>query len=249
MHPASICATLTYAPEFLPELGSLRYKDVQAFLKALRNLVAARGGSRFSFDVMCEYSPAPRMRPHYHMALFGYYPLDYREAGKSRAGNQEYDSAELSRAWGRGRVTFQPFSQGAAQYCAGHQAWKLTGEKSQYLRTVFDESGQVVGVRERERHECSNRPGIGRRFFEAHGEQALRLGFTVVEGRKVPVPGYYLDRADLSLPELAEAARAVRRSQAVAASEALADEGDHRLDAIEGCAQARIDRSSRADGL
>lgn len=249
MHPASICATLTYAPEFLPPLGSLRYSDVQAFMKALRNLVAARAGPRFSFDVMCEYSPPPRMRPHYHIALFGYYPPDYREAGRSRAGNQEFDSAELSKAWGRGRVTFQPFSQGAAQYCAGHQAWKLTGEKGHHLRTVFDESGQVVGVRERERHECSNRPGIGRRFFEAYGDQALKLGFTVSGGSEVPVPKYYLRRADLSSPELAEAARAIRRAKALEVSEKLAAEGDHRLDAIEGCAQARIERGSRKDGL
>lgn len=246
-HPLNICATLTYSPDFLPALGSLCRTHIQGFLKALRYSVAVRGGPRLSFDCLGEYSPPPLMRPHYHVALFGYFPPDYVLGGKSRSGNQEYESAELTKAWGFGRVTWQLWSLGAAQYCAGHQAWKLTGSKGRHLRTVFDEAGQAVGVRDPEFHGCSSRPGIGRRFFEAHGDQALQLGFTVVAGQRVPLPGYYLRRADVTSPELALAAREVRRAAAVAAVDALA--GDFRLDAIEACAQARIDRGGRKGGL
>lgn len=247
MHADSVCATLTYAPEFLPELGSLRRVHGSRFIKALRQAVARRGGEPFSFDCYGEYSPPPLMRPHYHVALFGYVPLEFSEAGKSGAGNQEFEAPELSKAWGKGRVTFQHWSAGAASYCAGHQAWKLTGEKGRAQRLVFGPDGVATGEREPEFHQPSTRPGIGRRFFEAYGDQALRLGFTVVDGRQVPVPAYYLRRADADCPELAESAREVRRAKAQEAVSKLA--GDYRLDAIEGCAEARIDRGSRKVGF
>lgn len=249
MHHAvgSICATLTYDPEHLPELGSLRRVHAQAFMKALRKRVAARGGPLLSFDCTGEYSPPPAMRPHYHVALFSYCPPDWKEWAKSRAGNDEYTSSELTAAWGRGLVTFQSWSVGAAKYVAGHQAWKLTGDKGHAVRMVYDEFGQAVGEREREFHACSTRPGIGRRFFEAYGRQALELGFTIVDGKKAPVPAYYLRRGDLDMPELAAFAREERTRQAAEAKAKL--EGDYRLDAIEFCAQERINRQARKSGF
>lgn len=250
MHPESVCVTVTYAPEHLPPLGSLCRQDASAFVRALRKLVAKRGGPRLSMDCYGEYSPAPAMRPHYHLALFNYYPPDAKPWAKSRAGNPEFSSEELSKAWrGKGLVTFQPWSYGAAQYCAGHQAWKVTGDKGRAQRMVFGPGGELLGERAPEFHQPSTRPGIGRRFFEAYGVQALQLGFTVVAGRQVPVPKYYLRRADVTVPELAELARAERTATAQEAQAKLLAEGEHRLDAIEHCAQARIERASRKGGL
>ena len=243
MFPASICTTATYDPAELPPDGSLRKSDISKFIKALRQVVARRGGERFSFDCYGEYSPAPLMRPHYHLGLFGYYPPDSETWAKSGAGNQEYVSAELSKAWGRGLITFQPWDYGAAQYCAGHQAWKLTGELGRHARLTLAGDGATVVERAPEFHLCSSRPGIGRLFFEAHGEQALRLGFTLVNGKRTAVPGYYLRRGEVDMPELAESARAARRAAAELESSKL--EGEYRLDAIEVVAQARIDRASR----
>lgn len=250
MHPHSVCVTLTYADEFLPPLGSLDKAHSRAFVRSLRQVVARRGDPKFSVDCYGEYSPAPLMRPHYHLALFNYDPPDAQAWSKSGAGNQEFISEELSRAWShRGRVTFQPWSYGAAQYCAGHQSWKLTGDKGRNERLVFDQAGEYLGERAPEFHQPSTRPGIGRRFFEAYGDQALRLGFTVVDGRQVPVPSYYLRRADVSSPELAESARAARTAKAVELQAKLREEGEHRLDAIEDCAVARIERGARKGGL
>lgn len=247
VHDLSICATLTYSPECLPQYGTLVRAHVSKFMKALRKVVAARDGGLFSFDCTGEYSPPPFMRPHYHIALFGYVPQDYRIAGMSGAGNQEYVAEELTRVWGKGRVTFQHWSVGAAKYCADHQAWKLTGDKGRNVLVVRDASGVVVFERAREFHACSTRPGIGRRYYERYGAQDLRQGFSVIDKRQVPVPKYYLRRADIDNPELAAYAREQRR---VAAMEALGKlEGDYRLDAIEACAEARIERNSRKDGV
>lgn len=250
VHADSVCCTLTYAPEHLPPLGSLVRLHSATFIRALRKLVAARGGGRLSFDCTGEYSPPPLMRPHYHVALFGYFPVDGKPCGRSDSGNDEFSSAELSKAWGKGRVTYQPWSYGAAQYCAGHQAWKLTGDKGRAVRMVYGADGQVLGERAPEFHACSTRPGIGRRFFERYGVQALQLGFTVVNGKKVPVPGYYLRRGDIDHPELTEAAREARRVEAVETKAKLAAEGlDSRLDAIEVCAEERIKRQARKSGF
>lgn len=252
MHADSVCVTLTYSDENLPEHGSLRRVHASQFIRALRQLVARRGGEKFSFDCTGEYSPLPKMRPHYHVALFGYVPPDPKIGAKSRAGNQEYSSAELSKAWqDKGRVTFQHWSTGAAQYCASHQAWKLTGDKGRAQRMVYGPDGEAIAEREPEFHQPSTRPGIGRRFFEKYGAQALGLGFTVVNGREVPVPSYYLRRADEDpeLVALAEAARVLRRAQAVESVAKLEAEGlEVRLDAIEYCAQDRIDRGARSHG-
>lgn len=256
MHQAvgSVCTTLTYAPEHLPELGSLVLPHVQAFIRALRKRVARRGGPRLSFDCTGEYSPAPAMRGHYHVALFSYAAPDAKPWAKSGSGNDEFVSEELSLSWGKGLVTFQPWSLGAAKYCAGHQAWKLTGDKGRAVRMVYDQAGTVLGERAPEFHTCSTRPGIGRRFFEAYGEQALRLGYTVIGtgkgSTKVPIPGYYLRRGDVDYPELTEAARELRAQQADQATATLQAQGlDARLDAIEHCAQARIDRQARKSGF
>lgn len=241
----SACITLTYADEHLPPLASLAKADVELFMKRLRYYVAKRGGAPIRFDACGEYSP-DKMRPHYHLALFGYWPPDAKRWGLSRGGNQEWVSEELTNAWGKGWVTFQPWSAGAANYCAGHQAWKLTGALSRERLAVKTADGIVIGDREPEFHHASNRPGIGARFFERYGTQMLELGFTVIDGRKCPVPKYYLRLGELSDPDRVSQLRADRELQAAAAVENSTYE---RLAVREECAQAALDRSARNDAM
>lgn len=251
-HAESICATLTYAPEHLPAHGSLVKSHITEFIKALRGRVATRGGSRFSFDACGEYSPE-LMRPHYHLGLFGYSPVTWDFYANSQSGNREYQAAELTEAWGRGLVTFQPWSAGAAGYCAGHQAWKLTGDLAVETLAVLDASGQVIARREPEFHLMSRRPGIGRRFFERYGEQMVKLGHTVADAKEAPVPAYYLRVAEhpgvvagvsrpLLWPGPVAELRESRRAQAAAAAAELTPD---RREVIEQCAEARLERTGR----
>lgn len=228
--PESIAVTCTYADDALPEHRSLRKGHWSAFVKRLRARVAARKGRRFSFDAIGEYSPE-LMRPHYHGALFDYFPPDGKRWAKSRAGNDEYVSAELSEAWGHGHVTYQHWSAGGARYIAAHQAWKLSGHASEARLLVLDAEGIVVAQREPEFHLCSTRPGIGRGFFERYGEQALRLGFTVARDGAVPLPRYYLRLGKDLYPEAAALALEERREFARGAAR-LSDE---RLAVVEEC--------------
>lgn len=233
--PNSIAVTATYDPQAVPEHGSLRKAHWSAFIKRLRARVAARKGPRFSFDAIGEYSPS-LMRPHYHGALFDYVPPDYKLWAKSRAGNREYISDELSAAWGHGFITFQHWSAGAARYIAAHQAWKLSGHAADSRLVVCDPEGLVVARREPEFHLCSTRPGIGRGFVEKFGSHDLEVGSSVAVDREVPIPRYYLRIAKDLYPELAAAALEKRREFARVAPRESAE----RLAVVDEVAAARL---------
>jgi hypothetical protein len=237
----SLC--LTYAPAFLPPLGSLCAAHWTTFLNSLRRRVHRRGGPGFSFDVVGEMSPPPALRPHYHAALFGYWPPDAKRCGESRAGNPEFQSDEIDELWGKGRATFQQWTHGAASYISGHNSAKLMSRKLDLW--VRDSEGRVLGKREPEFHRCSTRPGIGRRGFEQHGEQMLRLGFTVAGDKPVALPSYYMRRAKVSFPELAAELAIIRAAKAIE----LRDRDGPPLASIEFCAEEKIRRGSRKHGL
>lgn len=93
--------TLTYAPEFLPEGGTLVKRDLQLFFKRLRK----------SFpDVKIRYFACGEYgeqfaRPHYHVILFGFCPPDYKRKkscapafGKSQLSLSSWVSSAFSSA-------------------------------------------------------------------------------------------------------------------------------------------------------
>lgn len=243
-HAESTSLCLTYAPAFLPPDGSLRVSDWSRFLNSLRKRIERRGGPKLSFDVVGEYSPPPELRPHYHAALFGYWPPDaVRLEESSRSGNVEYRSDEIDELWGKGRATFQSWDHGAASYIAGHNSGKLMRSKDHgYVRNGF---GQVIGKREPEFHRSSRKSAPGRRFFEEHGEQALLNGFVVAKDQPVALPAYYMKRAKVTFPELAELHQAERKAKAL---EAAAKDGPP-LESVEYCAEQKIARGGRKNGL
>jgi hypothetical protein len=213
MHRESICLCLTYADDFLPAMGSLCKRDVQLFLKRLRFEVWHRWCVRVRFDLIGEYSPEER-RPHYHAMVFGWWPVDSERWSRSRAGNQQWISALLTRLWGKGHVTFQSFSDGAAEYCARYQTQKLTGrmEAEQLMRADAD---GVVGLVEPEFHLCSRRPGIGASFYERYGADVRRCDFVVFDGRRMPVPAYYDKLTGVVDPDLLSELKARRELRAL----------------------------------
>ena len=95
LHSDNSFVTLTYDDDKLPFRGQLRYRDVQLFLKRLRK----QGG--FRFFCTGEYGEV-FSRPHYHLALFGYWPTD---AEKFSMDSDYWDSKALESVWGHGRVS------------------------------------------------------------------------------------------------------------------------------------------------
>jgi hypothetical protein len=177
----SVSVCLTYADENLPPGGSLDAAEVVRFLKRLRRAVAKRRGDLFRYFLIGEYSPSGR--PHYHVLLFGYWPADSRSVSQSRSGNRQYESAELSVAWGHGLVNFQEFTPSAADYVSGYYVEKLSGSMA----------ADAFGSREPEFMRASRgKGGIGAPFVDRYGSQ-IRDGadYIVIRGSKVAVPEFF----------------------------------------------------------
>lgn len=241
----NICVTLTYADDKLPALGSLSHEHYVKFLKRLRFAVAKRGAPKLRFDLVAEYSPQA-LRPHYHACLFNYAPADYYAWDRSRGGNPQYRSEELERFWPHGNVWFQWFSDGAASYVAGHQCWKLNGERAFERLRVRDADGAVIGDRAPEFHRCSTMPGLGAEFFRKYGAQMMALGFTVVGTKKVPIPSYYLRLAE-RVPEFRERCEQLQYERWLHTQDesAIANSTDARLAVREECRAAAVQRLGR----
>ncbi|AXL15637.1 replication initiator protein [Microviridae sp.] len=73
-HSKTAFITLTYAPEFLPDNGSLIPKHLTDFLKRVRYYLE-KEGRKMRYFAVGEYGDQTK-RPHYHIALFG---IDYTE--------------------------------------------------------------------------------------------------------------------------------------------------------------------------
>lgn len=238
-HARSCAVTLTYAPEHVDLEGCLHKRHVQLFLKSVRFEASERKAPPVRFHCRAEYSPV-RLRPHYHVSLFGYWPPDAQAFGKSRAGNPQWSSATLTRLWGRGHVTFQVFTPGAARYVAGHDASKLVEDSR--AGPIVDGEGRRVGFRAPEFSLMSRRPGLGGVFVDRYSDELLAVGAAVVAGRKVPLPRYVVDRLESIDPDRVSE---IRAQQSVAARLAMPDSTRERLAVREQCAAARAARMAR----
>jgi len=240
-HAQSMAATFTYSPDFLPAAGSVSKRHAQLLLKRVRIEASRRGAPRVRFSLIAEYSPL-LARPHYHVILYGYWPPDSVFYNTSKAGNRQFSSQILTDLWGMGIVTFQAFSAGAAGYIARHDSGKLTGDADRFSGPAFDDAGRFVGFREPEFSLCSRRPGLGAEYCDLYGKQMLAHDFTVMDGRKVPVPGAYLRRLEPRFPgEVSD----LKAAHELAALKAAPDATRARLAVREVCTRARLSQQGR----
>lgn len=180
-HSQSVSVCLTYADDKLPPGGSLDAAEVVRFLKRLRKAVHKRRGELFRYFLIGEYSPAGR--PHYHLILFSYWPTDSRSFGQSRAGNRQYESAELTAAWGHGHVNFQQFTPSAADYVSGYYVEKLSGKL---------EADSLNGREPEFMRASRGKGGIGAPFVDRYGRQIFDgADYIVIRGSKVAVPEFF----------------------------------------------------------
>lgn len=107
-HESSFFVTLTYDKEHIPEDGSLRLRDVQLFLKRLREQVSPE---RIRYYVVGEYGDRS-MRPHYHLCLFGL-----------------RDPNMVSLCWPSGMVHVGSLTPQSASYVCGYVCKGMTKEE------------------------------------------------------------------------------------------------------------------------
>lgn len=124
--------TLTYAPEHLPENGSLVVSDPQGYMKRLRHKVP----EHIRYFCVGEYG-SESWRPHYHLILFNVDPLQHEQA--------------IIDSWqGKGIVDVGVASTGALNYVTDYTTKRLTLPDDPRL-----------GDRNREFFLSSRRPPIG----------------------------------------------------------------------------------------
>lgn len=115
--------TLTYAPKYLPKLGTsvptLVKKDLQDFVKRLRIAGDRKKCKKLEAFFGCGEYGSKRGRPHYHLLCFGFSPDDLIYLKLSPTGYPIYRSPFLTRLWKKGHVFV---GVGVNEHCAGYVA-------------------------------------------------------------------------------------------------------------------------------
>lgn len=126
-HDRSVFVTLTYEDNFLPCNGELKKKDLQNFLKRLRNKVGS-----FRYFGIGEYGDQ-NYRPHYHLLLFGL----------SELNKQEIEAAWSFQDVTMGFVHFGQVNKDSARYVAGYTTSKA-------LKYLDEKELEHIGNKEKE---------------------------------------------------------------------------------------------------
>lgn len=223
--------TLTYADENLPPLESLQYRDYQLFMKRLRKHFN-RPNIRF---FMCGEYGEERGRPHYHACLFNIDFYDQKWAGRSKSGEDFYQSPTLDKLWPHGRATVQPLVKQTASYCARYIMKKALGYDAETAYNVIDSDG-VVNKKMAEFARMSLRPGIGSAWLRKYRSDLYPLDACVSDGTQRPIPKFYDRHSRHVIDDFDEIK--FRREQA--ARKAHADNTDDRLRVREKVHLARV---------
>ena len=207
--------TLTYDDAHLPPFGSLCKRHLQDFLRKLRRAqrgveVAPNSLARpIRFFACGEYGDTTK-RAHYHVLLFNCAFPDRQKFGV-RNGETVYTSPMLRHLWPHGNHEIGSVTPASAAYTAGYAMKKINRSVGQKFYDVVDfDSGEVVGQRIVEFNQMSLKPGIGQYWFDKYKDD-LRLGFIIVDGKKVSVPRFYDKKFRDEFPELADAIKERKR--------------------------------------
>lgn len=245
MHEASLHAentfiTLTYSDENIPPGGTLKHEDFQLFMKRLRKQI---GPKKVKYFMAGEYGDE-RLRPHYHVLLFGHDFSADRYAWRRRRGILYYRSASLEKAWTEKHATERigncEFSIDVnfknAAYVARYITKKITGEKTD----------EHYGGREPEYCAMSRGGRTGRGiaydWFQKYSSDIFPDDFVVVAGRKIRTPKYYFNLLAETNPETAAEIKTKRLEKM---KQQIGENTRERLDAREVCTKARLTKLKR----
>lgn len=256
MHQENSFITLTYEHE--PESKSINVEHFQKFMKRLRKHYNNRKirffhcgeyGKVYAPEDTSRVNPLPHPvmgarealgRPHYHAILFG---LDFedKEFFKIRDGNRLYTSKILRKLWTHGHVTTGAVTRQSAAYVARYVMKKINGDIAEPYYQRLGEDGELFPVQP-EYTTMSRRPGIGDTWYKKYKKDLFPYDECIVEGKKVPVPSYYLKKLKEEQPHTHEVIRKKRLKKAL---KSKADNTPERLKAKEECTKARVYKLKR----
>lgn len=138
--------TLTFDEEHYPKDHSVKPRDIQLFMKRLRKCTSLK----LRYFACGEYGDSS-MRPHYHLAIFGFPSCSRGTSRFSRHSGSCCPSCDtVLKAWGQGQVILGTLEEKSAAYIAGYVLKKLTKDDDPRLEGRRPEFARM-----------SLRPGIG----------------------------------------------------------------------------------------
>ena len=187
--------TLTYAPENLPEHGTLVKRDLQLFWKKLRK----RTGGNIRYYACGEYGDQ-EFRPHYHACVFNYRPTD-GVLFKTTDFGHLYSSLVLDEIWSHGHTLFGDVTFKSAAYVARYVMKKMTGDRADERYQRFDQStGEIIDLVP-EFSTSSRRPGIGSKWLEIFKGDVYPFDEIIVNGHPTKPPAFYDKWLEKHYPE------------------------------------------------
>nr|QJB21093.1 MAG: replication initiator protein [Microvirus sp.] len=186
MHRENCFLTLTYNPDHLPNGGTLVKKDLQLFLKRLRDLLFRQNEKkpiRFRYYAVGEYG-AKGDRPHYHLLIFGFNFPDRRLFYQDGA-SALYTSTILQNLWPFGYVTIGDLNFDTACYCARYVQKKYIGDNpDDHYQGRIPEFAIM----------SKQNGGIGINWFRKYQNDLYNHDHCVMDSRFISRPPAFYDR-------------------------------------------------------
>lgn len=254
MHEASLhehnqFSTFTYTDSDLPPNGDLDQVHMQKFFKRLRKEFAP---NKIRYVYSGEYG-TKYSRPHYHAILFGLELNDLIQKQVNDRGEPLYSSAILDRIWGKGITTTGAVTPQSCGYVAGYMLKDIKGNykktdpetgKSLPYFSINTETGEYT-ERKRPFARYSNRPAIGKNWFEKYPESCFPRDFIITAKLdRVSVPPYYFDLLKKSDPEM-HASILAKRNKAIDDPKVRWNSTAPRLETREICKKAELKKYAR----
>jgi len=193
--------TLTYDNDNVPKDGSLIKKDIQNFMKKLREHERRKNGKTQIRHYLCgEYGDVGN-RPHYHVCLFNHDFQDKQPSDIAKLKNRfsKYDgeyrtylSEELDDLWKNGFSSIGPLTFETAAYTARYVTKKIGGPKAKdHYNGKTPEFSMM-----------SRRPGIGATFYQKYKKDMQSIDKVIIKkGLQTSVPRYYNKLWEKEKPE------------------------------------------------
>lgn len=196
-HEQKSFLTLTYDKFNLPSDLSLNKKHFQDFMKRFRK----QHGGKLRYFMCGEYGDQDG-RPHYHAIIYGCDFSDRKKHSLTKGGDQLYKSDMLDKIWGKGYCWIGNVTPESCAYVARYIMKKVNGDRAEeHYSRVNTQTGEIYQLQP-EYVTMSLKPGIGANYYETYKSDLYPSDYSVLKGKKLPVPKYYDKKLDKEDPEL-----------------------------------------------